>query len=628
MLHFIRERAQGWVAWFIVGLISIPFALWGVNSYIGGASQTVLAEVNGEPIYESQYLNRLQQYRNRLREQLGEQFDPEMLERQEVKQQLLEQLIEQKLLAQTSAQIGQYIDERTISQHIYETKAFQVDGQFDSAQYKSLLARAGLSPASYEQQLRYDLLNRELTSAIESSTIVSVSEAEHLIQLEQQKRDAAIGKISYQTFLDDNAVSDSEMKTYYENNMARFMLPAQVDIEYISLSVSSIAEKLTPTEEVLRAFYEDNLGQFMRPEQRKVSHILIESDKEAAIKILTAVKHRLDQGEQFATIAEELSQDTGSAGQGGDLGYIQKGVMEDDNFDKALFSLMEVGQVSEIVETSYGYHLLKLTDIQAVEQKSLLSVREEVSRRYQQQEAEKIFFEQAEVLAELSYEYPDTLTVAADALDIPIQSTGFFSKSQTEIAGIAANKKVNAAAFSDEVLNERLNSAVIELSDQAVVVIRHKAYQPAKQSMLAEVEQEIRSELSLQYAKQRVKEEGETILQKIQQGGDPALLLSQYEWHTQQTLSRREQQFSYEILEQLYRMQKPLQSPNYHGFIDDEGNYIILVLYSVITPEKQKLTEADRAELLPYLEQNQGRSELAAFINSLKESADIAIIQP
>lgn len=623
MLHFIRERAQGWVAWFIVGLITIPFALWGVNSYITGESDVVVAKVNGEPIKQAEFQRALQQFRDNMRQSMGDNFDPSLFDNAETKESILQGLIQQRLLYSANQTLGQQVTNSDISRAVQETAAFQVDGQFNLDRYKQLLSRAGFSPSTYESQLRMDILGRELTTNIQRSSVVTEQNINQLLRIEKQKRELAYGIIESTPLAAGIEINDADAMAFYEQHLSRFTTPERLSVQYVELSVADLTDKVVVDEATLTQFYTDNKGQFMSPEQRRVSHILIESDAEIALKILAAAEYRVTQGEAFDVIAKELSQDTGSASNGGDLGFMQAGVMGDTAFDDALFGLTKVGDVSQIVKTAYGYHLIQVTEIQAPEGKAFEDVKAEVEASYRVKEAEHLFFEQAELLAELSYENPDSLNLAAEELALTIQSSGMFTRDGGE--GIAENNKLVNIAFSDEVLVDDLNSIVIELSDTQLVVLHKKVHELASQLPFDKVSGEIKEQLKLERAEQKATELGQGLLTKIESGQVASLLFETGQWHESAVIDRSQATVNRDVLEQVYAMKKPDEKAVYAGFSLNNGDYAVVILTAVIEGDVNSASEQDRASLSAYLARSSGDSELAAFMASLKADADIDI---
>lgn len=623
MLNFIRNHAQGWIAWFIVGLISIPFALWGINSYLSGASAVVVAEVNGSPITQTELQTSLQQYRDRMRSMMGDQFDPAMFDSASVKKDVLDGLIDQRLLRDANQTLKQRISDAAVSQFIRSTPAFQRDGKFDSDYYAMVLARVGYTPTQYEAQLRADLLSQELTTNIQNSSIASVKLLNEALRLERQQRELAYGVVPVKQFVDKVSVDDAEVKQSYDDNVAVYTAPEQVKLNYIELSVDQLAKGVQVNDDELKKFYADNQNQFVGPEQRRASHILIEGDNDAALEKIKAIQTRLKNGEDFAALAKETSEDTGSAEKGGDLGFFGKDVM-DPAFEEAAFALKNVGDVSEPVKTEFGYHLIKLTGIQKPEGKTFDQARAEVEKMYRRQQAESIFYDKAEQLANLSFENPDSLDVAAEALGLDIKTTESFTRSGTE-TGITSNKKVIDAAFSEDVLKNDLNSAVIELSDNDLVVIHKNKYIPENVLPYEAVSPAIKQQLVFDKARKLARDEGESVLEKVKSGDNPESLLTN--WQAAQFYGRDAEKVSAQILQRAFTMPKPLSSPEYQGFSADNGNYVVIKLTAVKNGNIDDVTEEQKQALQKQLTGIYAAAEVEAFIAQLRNDADIDIHQ-
>lgn len=623
MLHYIRDRAQGWVAWFIVGLISIPFALWGLNSYVTGPSDQVVAEVNGEEIQQSEMQRSIRQYRDRMRNMLGDDFNPEEFQGSQIRNDILDQLIEQRLLTSASDDIGQQAPDGYVAEYIRQTQAFQVDGEFDSEQYNMVLSRAGYSPGQYESQLRNDLLTQELTQNIQESAIVSKTELNRMLRLEGQTRELAYGVIQAADFIDRDAISEEAARDFYRANEAQYTSPEQIAIEYLELSRETLAEQLDPDEQALRDYYEQNENQFLAPEQRRVSHILIEGDDNDARDQAEALYERLQEGEPFAALAEEYSDDSASADEGGDLEYIQRDVME-PAFEEAAFNLEGVGDISEPVKTEFGYHLIKLTDIRDRQGLSFEEARDEVAEIYLEREAERRFYDLADELANLTFENPDSLDVAANELSLEIKSTEPFSRNGNS-RGIANEEKVVEAAFGQDVLEDDLNSEAIELDDTHLVVIRKKAHIPAELQPFDSVRESIVETLAYQRAAEKAQEAGEALLEDIEDGAEPESVFANYDWQAAQRYERDTDEINGQILRRAFALPRINDQALHAGFTAENGNYIVLRMSDV---EDADIADADaetRQALATQLQRLNGRAELDAFITHLRESAEIDI---
>jgi len=621
MLHFIRERAQGWLAWFIVGLISIPFALWGINSYLGGPPEVAVASINDASISQAEFQQAMQQYREQMRSRMGEKFDPDLFDGIEIKRSVLNGLIEQKLLLSSSFSLGQTISDVALSQIIQSTPAFQKDGRFDSEYYGLVLARVGLSPARYEVDLRSDLLTQELISNIQQTSALTTSNLDNILQLEKQSRDVAYGVIFAQEQLGAVDIADEDVKQYFDTHQDNYLAPERVVVDYIELSIDQLKSNVDIDEDALKQFYADNEDRFVGPKQRRVSHILIEGEDETALTTITAVKQRLDAGEDFAVVAEELSQDSGSAQQGGDLEFIQRGQM-DSIFEDAAFALQNVGDVTDLVKTEFGYHLIKLTDIQ-IEKQTFADVREQVESLYRYQQAEDLFYDKAEQLADLSYENPENLDVSAEELALEIKTTVEFTRDGG--AEILSNKKVVNVAFSEDVLVNDLNSAVIELSKSHLVVIHKKKYVAASYLPYESMAPAIKESLRFEQASAIAREQGEAIMSQLKSGATADSVFAENNWHTSQTYSRTDKEVSAQVLERAFSMEKPTSEPQYSGFTATNGNYIVIKVEGVHAGNPADASLEERNGLRAQLARINGESELQAFIDSLRAEANIEI---
>ncbi len=624
MLHFIREHAKGWIAWVIVGLISIPFALWGVNSYLTGPADVLVATVNGEPIKQVEFQREFQRYRDRAREMMGEKFDPALFEGAEVKRGVLERLIEEKLLLSASNTLGQRVRDVDVNSIIQNTEAFQSGGEFDSERYSMMLARIGLTPLAYESQLRIDLLAQELNNNIQQTALVTPSAVDTILRLEKQTREIAYGVVSAMEQLENGIVTDEQVQAYYDTHKAAYMAPERIVVDYIELSVEQLAKAIKIDESSLQQFYTDNEDQFLGPEQRRVSHILIEGDEVEALETLVMIKQRLDIGDNFTDLVAKFSQDVGTISSDGDLGYFQRGVM-DPAFEAAAFSMNDIGDVSDAVKTEFGYHLIKLTDIKEPEGQPFSEARDEIEMLYRNQEAEDLFYEKAELLADLSYENPDNLDVAAEELGLEIKTSKEFLR-EGNTTGIAKDKKIAPVAFSEDILVNDLNSAVIELSKSHLLVLHKNKYTAESQLAFESVSPPIREHLKFEGARDSAREQGEVIITKLKDGETLGLLFADSLWFDKKTYNRVDDDVSAQVLQHAFSVVKPSAEATFTGFTAQNGNYIVVKVTAVNDGNPADASAEDRDGLQSFLARNNGTSELQAFIASLRADADIEIL--
>jgi len=508
---------------------------------------------------------------------------------------------------------------------IRSTPAFQKNGEFDSGTYNMMLARVGLSPERYEAELYTDILSQELTNSIQRSTIITDVSVANIIRLEKQTRDIAYGVVPAYSLFDKVSVTDTEVQAYFDKHQVNYQAPERMSVDYIELSVDALSKSIDVDESELQAFYVDNQSQFVGPEQRRASHILIEGDTDVALEILDKVKLRLEQGEEFAAIATELSQDSGSAQEGGDLGYFQREVMDAD-FEKAVFSMTKVGEVSDVVETEFGHHVIKLTGIKAAEGKSFADSKDEVEKLYRTQQGEELFYEQAEELADLSYENPDSLDVVAEALYLEIKTSQEFLREGNK-TGIAKEQKIASVAFSEDVLVNELNSAVIEVSKSHLIVLHKNKHIQASQLAFESVAPAITEQLRFEHARDQAAEQGAAILAKLKSGEDALNLFGEKEWTSVQTLGRVSEDVSEQVLRRAFSIAKPGSEAQYIGFTATNGNYVVIKVSAVTDGDSAMASAEEQDGLRSHLSRIYSDSELQSFINSIRDEADIELFE-
>jgi len=352
MLQTIRERAQGWIAWVIVIFISIPFALWGIQSYLGVGAETVVATVNGTDITARELDDHYRNFRAHLRDQLGAAYRPELFDDQTMRGQVLDRMIRDTLLIQTAESLGLRASDRELRSAILSDLAFQKDGRFEKATYRRMLELQGQTPHQYEDALRRQIVNTQLARAIVATEVLLDGELAEAIRLDRQQRRLSLVSVSKSAFLDDTPVSDEEITAYYESHRSQFQIPERIRVRYLVLDAQSIAPAEIPGEQELRERYQAEKDRFTRPEKRRVRHILIALDagadtaEEIAAKAnIAEIRERIAGGEDFAAVTKELSQDPGSAERGGDLGLIQRELL-DPALAEVAFALPVAGSAS------------------------------------------------------------------------------------------------------------------------------------------------------------------------------------------------------------------------------------------------------------------------------------------
>lgn len=525
MLQTIRDHAQGWIAWAIVLLISVPFALWGIESYLGFSGEPVAASVNGIEIPARDLDRRLQQARVELRERLGPAYDPAAFDDKRLRDEVLGDMIRDALLLDVSKRLGLRVSDLEIQTQILAEPAFQRDGRFDRESYARILQLQGMSPAMFEAQLRQQMTGTQLVRAVVASEFTTSAEWAQYRRLSDQKREVAFARFPLAQGAATAPVDEAAISAYYDANTARFQTPEQVKLDYILLDASALAAKTSIGEEELRKSYDADPARFRQPERRKVSHLLLtlpqEADEATTNQVLAEIKTiraRIEAGEPFAELAKTLSKDPGSAAKGGSLGAVERGVM-DPAFEQTAFGL-PAGQLSEPVRTAFGFHLIKVDEIIPAQVKPFEEVRDQIRTELAKQRADASFYELSERLSTLVYESPDSLEPAAEQLGLTIQHSDWIGRNGGE--GVLGQPKVTSAAFSDEVLTQGHNSDMIEPERDRLqaIVLRVVDHRPAATRPLAEVHDQIADELRKEQARAAAAEAAKTVADKLRQGGD------------------------------------------------------------------------------------------------------------
>jgi len=624
MLQVIRDKTSGWIAYLIIALISVPFALWGINSYLGGGAEKPAAIVNGDEITPRQLDQAYARYRDQLASVFGGRIPPAFNDENALKEQALTQLIEQKILTDYIRDQGYRVGNKKLFEQIKSMTVFQKDGKFDRETYQNQLASQGYSPAFYEQQLRQSSEMQQLNKAIKASAFTVPVEMNKLNQLENEER--KVRTLRFKNQADTVTVSEQEITDYYNKNTGLYMNPEKLKVDYIELSVDKMAKNIKVTEAQIVDKFDQMHDQLTTPETRNASHILLtvdkESNDEAVRKKLMDLKKRIEDGADFAQLAKKFSQDPGSASDGGELGDISKGDMVAP-FEKVLFS-MKAGEVSDPVKTQFGWHLIKLNSVQGGKEKTLDDVRAQIIKELKTEKAESQIYDLAENLASIAYEEPSSLAPAADQLGLKIETSDWFTRSKG--TGIAAEEKVRQAAFSDEVLNQKINSEEIELADNRVVFIHLKEHQPAARKPLSEVHDLIVKALKKKKGREMAQAEGKKALAQLKSGEKSLDALAgelSLELKDDGYIKRNDAKVSRDIVSAVFVLPRPQNGkPVYDGLSQTNGDYSIIELSDVRIADTDKKKKSDK-DVAKKFNAAKANYEYQALIKSLTDQADI-----
>ncbi len=513
MLQTLREKTTGWVAVLILIVLAVPFAFFGVENYFQQQVPTYVAKVDTVEISQDQFRQRFEEYRNRMRQMLGERYDAREFDTPIVKRQVLESLIDEEVLRQAAEKHGLVVSPATLQKEIAAIDVFHVDGRFSPEQYRQVLSGANMNPRTFESRMARDLVTRALPMGVNASGIVTDAYVDAYLALRDQTRtfDYVVVPAPSEDAVGD--IGEDAIVAYYEANPSLYQSQETVSVEYVELDASMLQVAETVDEATLRERYEESKARYVDPEQRLASHILIQTPANADAQAVQAAqsraadivaKARMD-GADFAELAREYSEDPGSKGTGGDLGWIEKGVT-DAAFEDALFSMAQ--GVSDPVKGSDGWHVILLREIKEESGKSFEDARVELEKEYLESERERAYSDAAGRLIDAIYRDPSTLDNAASELGLTVQRAGPFPRSGGP--GVFSNPDVQRALFSDSVLVEGLVSDLIEISPGHGIALRVSEHVPAATRPLDEV----RAQVTASVRAERQAELGKAALEK------------------------------------------------------------------------------------------------------------------
>ena len=624
MFDFVHENKR--LVQIILALIILPFALWGVSSYDkSGNSADVVATVNGTKISQKEFENALRQQQDRMRQQLGANFDASMLENPQMKRAVLDNLVSQHLLVERAKSAGLTVPDEQVAQAIAGIEAFQVDGKFDKKRYEAVLANQNLSPLTFEASVHDDLLGQQMQDAYVQNGFAANSVVDKVIRLNEQQRVVSVSPISFQSFMTQAKVDDAAVKNYYEQNSNEFQAHEQAKVEYVKFSADDLLARVKVSDEDARKYYDEHVNEFGTPEERRAAHILIavkgsapqaEQDmaKAKAEQLLQQVRQ---DPAKFADLARKYSQDPGSAANGGDLGYFGRGAMVKP-FDAAAFAL-KVGEISGLVKSDFGFHIIKLLAIKPSRVLPFDEARQGIVNKLRQQKADDMFAELAEKFSNTVYEQSDTLKPAAELVGAKVEQSGWLVKGAA--AGEPWTAKMLQAIFNDEVVKNKRNTAAIEVVPNTLVAARILEYKPAALRPLNEVHEQIRQKLLSQQAQELAVKQGNSLLEKLQGGSN--LKLS---WGTAQSVTRAKHgSLDMDLVRKIFQANAD-KFPQYIGTELAQSGYMLVRIDAV--KEGDAIDDAKRARYAQQLRQLTGEEMFRAYLADANQHAAIKVNLP
>ncbi len=631
MLQAMRNKMHGWPSIIVLGLAVLAMSLFGMESYFMSSGDTFVAKVGKREISQTAFQNRMNQLRQQISAQQGEQFDPAILEKPETKLRVLDAMIDEQLLLQANADWGMRVSDQALRDTIAGMLAFQVNGKFDPTSYRAFLASNGKTPDMFEDEIRSSLAVQLLPQAISDSTIIGDARVDDFLSLVTQRRDLRFFVLQKPEPA-DKQVTDTQIESWYKSHQAEYMNPEEVSVKYVEVDGSTLKPEAAPSDEELMERYAEEKQRFVQPEQRLVSHILIDVPPNATPEQQKAALAKADKiaveatSANFAKLAETDSQDLGSRRQGGDLGWLEKGVTN-AAFDSAMFALHK-GQISKPVLSSDGYHVIWLRDVRSGESKPFAEVRDQLVKEVTKAARDRQYNELAGKMADQTYSNPSSLEPASVALDLPIKTTPLFSR--TNGHGLTADPKVVAAAFSDDVLVQGNNSGLIDLGNDHSVVIHVDKHVPAAPKPLAEVRAQIEQSILQERVAAAARKEADDALARLLKGeamDTVAKSLAAKVVSVPEAVRGQALQVPESVLNKAFLLPHPAAAdkPVYTDVDMGDGSFALLAVDKVQAGDLSRVTADERDTLRHQMTQAYGAEAARELLEMLRAQTKIKI---
>lgn len=627
MFDFVHKNKR--LVQFILALMVLPFAFVGVDSYVRNmSSDKDVAIVGGQSVTPQDFETALRSQQERMRQMLGKNFDPTMFDNPEVRQQVLDGLVNQRLLAASSQGLKLTAPDARLQKTILEIPDFQDNGKFSAAKYDEVLKLNGLTRMSYEQRLRSDLAQQPIQDALTRGSLTSTAQVGLFQRLTEQAREIQVATMDVNSFIALAKVEDAQIKAEYDKNPDSYRAPEQAKIEYVMLNQGAFIASANVTADEVKTEYDKRLKEFSAPEERRASHILLSVDKDEKGKPKAASKDAAKAEadaivqqvgtsvEKFIEVAKAKSKDPGSAAQGGDLGFFGRGQMVKP-FEEAVYS-MKPGEVRGPIESDFGFHIIRLTEVKAERTRPLDEVRGQIETELKQQKANKLFTENAEKFQNRVYEQGDSYAKIAEELKLEVKKTDWLTRAQVQ-AIAAGNQKFAQTVFSPANVAAKKNSEAIDLGSNSLISARVLEYKPSAVRPLDDVRGQISLQLQRKLAGELAAKAGAEKIAALAAGKDTGLTFGPAQKLTRQAPLPNVNQ----ALAKIVFAADVSKGPTAVGGSNDAGGYTVAKVLKVID------AEAANAEKLKSLSQrlaNQSSADLStAYLAALKERIKVEI---
>ena len=624
MLEAIREKFTGWIAILIIGLISLTLVISFGNMDQTPLENDVVITVNSKEIslfdYREEFSNQLQRYQ----EVFGDQV-PKILE-ESIKESTTDSLVLKNLLLDYIDQQGYRVSPEYVAELIKENSQFRLGDVFTKENYAAILASQGTTIPEFENNLRVQLEINQLRRAVIDTSFMTAGEFRRFVQLQMQERSGEYLAISNQQFIKDVAIKSENIESYYQENPDFFMTEEQIDVEYIAIDIDDIAASIEFNDEDLKKYYEENIERFVSNEERRSRHILIAIDEqdseESALDLVTSLKNRLSAGEAFEILAKEFSNDPGSAENGGDLGWAERGLFVPE-FDETLFNL-EINQISEPVKTQFGYHIIQLNELKAGIQQNFEDIEYDLRFEYSRLLAEETLFDLAGQMDDLSLQAFNELDSVALKLELPIQVMNAVTRNSSTL--LNEDPELIQLLFNPVSIEQTENTPVFEINNTILVarVAEHrlpmiKEYSLVKDQIVSFLEKEMATKLAGDYANKILQDFSEfSSFEKLAE--DNSLEVIGFD-----SVLRSNTDIPSSLLDPIFKFTKQDIENNKVIDVQDSENIYLIKLTEINPGKLEKFSDEERTAGKQQISEEIGSSELDAFAETLRENATVVV---
>jgi peptidyl-prolyl cis-trans isomerase D len=622
MLDKFRSYAQTKAAQVILALVLIPFALFGIDSYLNQAGNNLsIAKVDGYKIALPEYNRAIENVRNRMMSE-GKKVDPAMFDSFEFKESVVDGLITKQLINNDIKKSQFKITDQQLSQYIIGMPDFQKDGKFSQELYDKVLQNNQLNPKKFEESIRNDLLIQQVRDGLQKLTFIPPNNLTETLKATSQQREVTVAEFKTKEYMTKANISEKDMQAFYDQNKSKFLAPEQVKAEFVVFSLTSILPSITVSEDEVKAFYKTNADKYQNQQQREASHILIAASKNAAPAEKAKAKAKAEDvlgqikknPKQFEELATKYSQDPESAKKGGDLGAFGRGMMVKP-FDDAVFS-MKVNEISGIVESDFGYHIIKLTKVIG-EGGGFDAIKPQIKAELIYQKAQDKYAALAEDFSNKVYEQSSSLDMVSKKFNLPIQKTDWISRNESD--KFFKNEALMNALYSKESIKDRRNTEAIEVTPNNLISARVVDYKAQSTKPFAEVKKSIEDYLKFEAAKKLVATEGEAALKSVADAS------RKIDWQATVLVDRKNTKgLSQAVTNHAYKMPTD-KLPSYSGFVDGNNGYVIVKVSKVAFPNDDN--EENKKEFASSYTEALSSEYLSAYLKGLKAKSSVSVNQ-